>query len=642
MKKKNIICGLVMAGLMGFNPGMPAFAAVDTIDADNVVVTATRNAMNPKDAPGAISIITRQDIEESNARDLVELLREQTGVILNGRSVGGRKTITFRGMNGKHTLMMVNGMRISASNASIGHSDFENNWVPIESIERIEVVRGPLSALYGSEAMGGVINIITKSASTEWSGSIQTKTGVRFDGNDGETLNIGAQVSGPLISDKLSITLSTEYSNEEPAINKDDEKKTEIEGKKVTTGSIGFTYTPSSNHTISLTFNGTDGERENWAVTTSKKYYKTIYDIKKSQVAFNLSSKIGPTDNVLKIYRSSVEKKATKTYESGTVSTSYDEIINDVADFQSTFLLLGSKMTLGGEVRKEELISPTITKLTDDAVHTAFFAQDEIILFDKLSLTGGFRWDHHEAFGAEASPRIYALYKLNKNINLKAGYGHAFNAPTIKQVSADYHAHTGPHEFFGNPDLQPETSDNFEAGVEVYMDRVRAKFFYFHNEIDNLIVWDEIATKQFKAENIDEARTRGLETEIGVDLPYDFNLSVNYMYMDAKDTKNNARLEGKPRHTAGGKLRYEYKPWDMWAALRCDYTGSQLLYDKKIPKDMPAFSLWSFSLGKKLTRHLEIKCGIDNIGDIRLADKSEFFAYEERGRTFWAGLTARF
>jgi len=76
----------------------------------------------------------------------------------------------------------------------------------------------------------------------------------------------------------------------------------------------------------------------------------------------------------------------------------------------------------------------------------------------------------------------------------------------------------------------------------------------------------------------------------------------------------------------------------MWTALRCDYTGSQLFDDE----DTPAFSLWSFSLGKKLTRYLEMKCGIDNIGDIRLADKSDAFAYEERGRTFWAGLTARF
>jgi len=471
-KRKNAIYGLVMAGLMGFSPGGPAFAAaVDTIEAENVVVTATRNEINPKDAPGAITIITRQDIEETNARDLVELLREQAGVILNGRSVGGRKTITFRGMNEKHTLMMVNGMRISASNAAIGHSDLENNWVPIESIERIEVVRGTLSALYGSEAMGVVINIITKSARAEWSGSVQTKTGVRFDGNDGETFHLGAQVSGPALSDKLSINLSTEYSNEDPAIDKDDGKKTEIEGKKVTTGIIGFTYTPSSDHTISLLFNGTDEERENWTSTSSLKYYKDIYDIKKSQVAFNINSKIGPTDNALKVYRSSVEKESIKTYESGTVSKSYDEIVNDVADFQSTFLFMDTKMTLGGEARKEELTSPTMIKLSDSAVHTALFAQNEIILFDKLSLTGGFRWDHHEAFGSEASPRIYALYKLNKNINLKAGYGHAFNAPTIKQVSADYHATAGPHEFFGNPDLKPETSDNFEAGVEVYTDK---------------------------------------------------------------------------------------------------------------------------------------------------------------------------
>jgi len=643
MKQKSVlIYFIVIAGLL--TPALNGSLFAETtplVKAKNVVVTATRSEMDTKDAPGAITIITRQDIEETDAADLVGLLREHAGVVLKGRSVGGRKTITFRGFNDKHTLMLVDGMRISASNAAIGHSDMENNWVPIESIERIEIVRGPLSALYGSEAMGGVVNIITKKTGDKWHGSVQTRAGFRDDGNDGEIQNFGAQVSGPVIKDKLGIRVSAEYSNEEVTPDKDDEKQTDIEGKEVTSGSVGLTYTPSSDHTLNIFFNGANDERERPALSRGK-YFTDYYDIDKYQVGAELSSKIGFTDNVLKLYRSSITKDKDKIYESGKTSNSYDKIVNEVADFQSSFLIMGSRLTLGGEFRKEELTSPTMVEKSDDAVHTALFAQDEIVLFDRLSITTGLRFDHHDAFGSEISPRIYALYKINDNINLKAGYGHAFNAPTIKQVSDGYQANTGPHTFFGNPDIKPETSDNYEVGLELYFDRIQAKAFYFHNEIDDLIDWDLIRKigrrRQFKAENIDEARTRGLETQIGVDLPFNFHLSANYMYLDAKDTKNNERLEDRPRHTMGGKLRYDFEPWGLWAALRFDYTGSQLINEE----NAPPFTLWSFSMGKQITSSLDLKCGIDNIGDVRLADESDAFNYEERGRTFWAGLTAKF
>ncbi len=633
----------VMAGVLGYALLTPAMAqdTTEQVAAEDVVVTATRNAMDPRDAPGAITVISREDIEQTSARDLEEILRDQAGVMLRGRTSSGRRTITFRGLNDKHTLILVNGMRISASNASIGHSDLENNWVPVENIERIEVVRGPLSALYGSEAMGGVINIITKKAHAKWSGSVQARGGLRTDGDDGETAVVGMQLAGPLVADTLSMTLSAEYSDEEPTPKDEDPKISEIEGKEVNTATLGLTFTPSKDHSINVFVTGVDEERENDAKRGTK-YYQDIYDITKYQFGANIQSKLGPTENALKVYRSYIEKKSTKTYESGTVSTSYDEVINDVADLQSTFGVFGTQLTLGGEARREELSSPTLVKKTDDATHTALFFQDEAILFDRLSLTTGLRWDHHDSFGSETSPRIYGLYKVTDYFNVKLGYGHAFNAPTIKQVSPDYHASTGPHEFLGNPDLKPETAENHEVGVELYLDKIQAKCFYFHNDIDNLIDYEyqgkNGSKKVYKAMNISEARTQGVETEFGLTLPYGFNASANYTYLDAKDKTTGERLSGKARHTAGGKLGYRLDSWGFWASLRCDYNG-EMRQDDGVAPD---YTLWHFSMGKELTQNLELKLGIDNIGDVRLADKSDIFDSEERGRTVWAGVTARF
>ncbi|MCG8531573.1 MAG: TonB-dependent receptor plug domain-containing protein, partial [Desulfovibrionales bacterium] len=327
--------------------------ANEAVTAENMVVTATRNEINSQDAPGAITVISRQKIEQTNARDLSEILRDQAGVMLQGRTSTGRKTISFRGLNSKHTLILVNGMRVAASNATIGHSDLENNWIPVENIERIEVVRGPLSALYGSEAMGGVINVITKKASPQWTGSLTAKGGGRTDGNGGETRVLGAQLSGPILKDNLSFTLSLEHGKEDPAPDKEDKKKSEIEGKEVNTASLGLNLAPWKNQRLNLFVNATDEERENHALSRGK-YYEDIYDISKYQVGAQVDSKIGAVATGVKLYRSRIEKEGVKTYEDGTVKNSYDELINDVADLQSSFMALGTKLTLGGEARREE------------------------------------------------------------------------------------------------------------------------------------------------------------------------------------------------------------------------------------------------------------------------------------------------
>ena len=140
-----------------------------------IVVTATRHAMLALDAPAAMSVVTRAQIEARGADNVLDALRGETGVSLQGRSIGGRKVISLRGMDSKHTLFLVDGQRIGASDGVIGHSDFQYDWIAVDDIERIEVVRGPLSVLYGSEAMGGVVNVITRQAGDRWRGSVQLR-----------------------------------------------------------------------------------------------------------------------------------------------------------------------------------------------------------------------------------------------------------------------------------------------------------------------------------------------------------------------------------------------------------------------------------------------------------------------------------
>ena len=137
-----------------------------------VTITATMTEQDARTAPASVTVITAETLAERNAADLLDAVRDTPGITFSARQVGGRKTLALRGLEGKHTLTLIDGRRISASDDVIGHSDYQYGWLPLSAIERVEVIRGPLSALYGSEALGGVVNLIPKKPGDRWTGSL--------------------------------------------------------------------------------------------------------------------------------------------------------------------------------------------------------------------------------------------------------------------------------------------------------------------------------------------------------------------------------------------------------------------------------------------------------------------------------------
>jgi outer membrane receptor for ferrienterochelin and colicins len=174
--KNNLIAGLSLMVFLaaGFCAPLGAREQVDPaldpapVESEKVVVTATRSEIDLSEAPGAITLVGAEEIEMKGATDLLDIVRDTPGITLLGTGLGGRKTISIRGTESRHTLILIDGMRIASSDANIGHSNFQNDWFSMEDIERVEIVRGPLSALYGSEALGGVINVISKPISDHW------------------------------------------------------------------------------------------------------------------------------------------------------------------------------------------------------------------------------------------------------------------------------------------------------------------------------------------------------------------------------------------------------------------------------------------------------------------------------------------
>ena len=144
--------------------------AVDD-DGETMVVTASSVEQNLKDAPASISVITQEDLQRKPVQNLKDVLKEVPGVQLTNEG-DNRKGVSIRGLDSSYTLILVDGKRVNSRNAVFRHNDFDLNWIPGDSIERIEVVRGPMSSRYGSDALGGVVNIITKKIGQKWSGTV--------------------------------------------------------------------------------------------------------------------------------------------------------------------------------------------------------------------------------------------------------------------------------------------------------------------------------------------------------------------------------------------------------------------------------------------------------------------------------------
>lgn len=138
-----------------------AFPALADVNEETLVVTAAATEQSVKDAPASISVITQQDLQRRPVQNLKDVLREVPGVQLTNEG-DNRKGVSIRGLSSGYTLILVDGKRVNSRNAVFRHNDFDLNWIPVDAIERIEVVRGPMSSLYGSDALGGVVNIITK------------------------------------------------------------------------------------------------------------------------------------------------------------------------------------------------------------------------------------------------------------------------------------------------------------------------------------------------------------------------------------------------------------------------------------------------------------------------------------------------
>jgi outer membrane receptor for ferrienterochelin and colicins len=302
----------------------------------------------------------------------------------------------------------------------------------------------------------------------------------------------------------------------------------------------------------------------------------------------------------------------------------------------------GRQFTGGVEVREERLFNIGLPDGASQARHHAAYGQGEFDLGSGLALTGGLRYDRHQAFGHEWSPRLYAVWRAAPDWVLKGGVGHGFKAPSLKQISPDYREDEGPNTYFGNAALQPETSDAAEFGVGWDSASVGVQAMVFASRVENLIVprlLRQVGGRgEYLFDNIDSARFQGLETEVAWRLPAGFTINANYTYLEARDDSGK-RLEKRPRHSAGLRLGWREGPWQ--AGVDAQYSGDQLLASS-VPgqpsQPAPGLTRMGAHVGYEFGHGLTLAAGVDNLTNLRLAEESPLFTGAEPPRAWRIAL----
>ncbi len=609
---------------------------------EKIFVTATLSEIDPADAPGSVTVIDRQQIEQNGGENILDLIRSTAGISLQGIGSGGRKTLSLRGLESKHTLILVDGKRIPGSNDTLGpNTDYQYDWVATGKIERIEVVRGPMSVLYGADALGGVVNIITRRPGKKLTGNVKltgrlANDDVNDSKNDGDGHDADFNISGG-VTDNLQFSVGAQHARRASVASKLKVGQSAIEGRKKQQLALAANWQPAENHNIEMGYSIGQEDRWNDTATRRNVLYQSQYDIDRDQLSLVWKGTIGTTTSSLRAYQSKVD--VVNKASNGVAATAPQKLTDTVMEGNIS-VPLGEKhfITAGLEHRMEELENTNLVNNKDDFTLNSVYFQDEIELNDNTLITLGARVDDHEAFGSEVSPRASIVWSANDNLKLKGSYGHGFKAPTIKQASSDYVFSIGIINITGNSDLEPETSDAFELGANYSTEKYSIDAAVFDNKVKNLIeLTGPITNRTYQ--NISEARLKGAELSTQFFLKDGLTLNTSYQYLDAKDG-DGIRLNQRAQHSLSSGITWDKNSW-QWN-LNAEYLSGQNIEKNNVANDVPGYSLWNAGVRKSINKNLDLAFRVNNLTDVRLEDKSDAFLHEEYPRTFSLELRGKF
>lgn len=637
----------------------------------DVVVTGTRNLEARRDTPIAVEVIDRQTLEESGAENVAEAIENAPGIQIVREL--GRAGIQVDGLDPQYTLVLIDGQRATGRvNGTIDLSRF-----PTERIERIEIVKGASSALYGADALGGVVNIITRRAKRALEAEARASygTGGIFDGGAtigavGERYNIrgtlgldGARAfqipstarppgdpstSGPGIAQGHA-DLRAEYdvSSRHRLIARGDYTYRNTGSRAATPisrndGTLGFLIYAQTNRsetysaalTSDLTLEADDPARIQLTL-----YYSGW----REQFLQDLRGVRGDTPTIaLEHLAQATAQHDMRMSASHFVSVGSELLVERLESNQRICRPLAPGACSGVE-------GPTSGRTANDAqrLRASAFLQDEWLLLERprLLLVPGFRADVDTQFGTHPTPKISLRLDPTESLLLRASFGLGFRAPSFRELYLSFTNPSANYYVSGNPELAPETSRNVSIGLELEPGaaiHISASFFW--NALSHLIDFRTVREPAsgraglFEYANVARAVTRGVESSITVRPFRHLALIAGHTFLDARNLTADAPLVGRARHRVHGRVRVE-EPWsEIVLHLEGQWVGRRPFPGQgATPSETPVADAYVDLDGrvtKRFGEWLEIFASIDNVFD---AQDAQFLLV--RPRTFHAGAT---
>ncbi|NTU54093.1 MAG: TonB-dependent receptor [Chlorobiaceae bacterium] len=657
--------------------------------AGEIVITATRTPNTVSNLPMAVEVINREEIEESGALNLIDLLAE-TADVNALESMSGRLGIArLRGLDSRLTLVLLDGNRLPSG--SLGRVDLRE--IPAGMVERIEIVRGSSSALYGSDAVGGIINIITRKPTHETHGGLSLSGGESRYGEAG-TVETDGWLSGT--SGRLGYAIAGSWYDRDRYDRNTVDLATDGDDRIIGSGSVALTYAlkPGLKFTggVVCADNSLDGIRTQGTTNSNRnvesdrllvhvraeirtgdesslslQLSRSTYDWKSDMDYFSGSPTIRTTDNVAQNKRT-----RTETIANYSTLTNVSQDADQIDARWSGALWTNHRLTGGTEYRTEKRedysntisqVVTTVTKISDGVVisgpmtqytsllstgsHEAhnlgLFAQDEFRLLEPLSFIAGVRYDDHSGFGSGISPKIATLLRLSDSMKLRASYGEGFRAPSL------YELYTGSLQTrtrieLANPDLEAETSKSWEVGADFAWKGVSSGVTAFRNEVKHMIsleLYDDSTTPDsYKYMNVSEAMTRGIEISTSLKLPAGFSLSEQITLLDSEKTGTEEHLNYVADMVNVFRINYTNERIGLKGMIKVISMGTQYV---SATDKVKGYSLVNCYLAKKATKTVELFAGADNIFN---DDANSAYGNNEgagaTGTYYYGGINYRF
>jgi len=641
MKRSMLKCGMVSGLVMAFCA--PAGAEEKIAKLEEVVVTANRLETATREVGSSITVITAQQIEQRQQTLLLDVLRSvpSIDVVQNG-GPGSATSVFMRGANSEHTLVLLDGIELNDPSAPGGGYDFAN--LPTDNIERVEILRGPQSTLYGSRAMGGVINIITKRGKGKPTGFLSAQ------GGSFNTAAEKAGISGGTDLYNYSLGLSRFDTSGFSAAGKR-QGNTENDGYQNTSVNTRLGIMPASNLSVDFIVNylknradldnngGFGGDDPNYIQKTEQISFRSQADL---ALFDNLwEQRLGVSFNDLS---RDVNNGTDSAHPSDLSRASYHGQSVTV-DWQHTLHLHETNsLTLGIERKEENAKSdyysesaawgPYSSPWDEHSAHTTgYYLQDQVRLWDAWFTTLGVRLDDHSRFGSKATYRFTSAYTAKQtDTTFKGSYGTAFKAPSLYQLYAPT---------YGDENLNPEKSTGWDLGVEqsLFGGKLTMGATYFYNDFEDLINYDSNLSKYG---NISKATTQGVELTASLRPIDELTLRAGYTYTRTEDKATGLELLRRPKNKISFDGNYRFLK-NANLNLGLVYVGTRTDDDYSTSPattvKLKNYLLVNLAASYDITRNLQIFGRVDNLLD---RSYEEVLGYGTAGISAYGGVKVSF